>query len=242
MLSALASVSLSYGAGALSTLSPCVLPILPIVLFAALDQHKWGPAALAVGLSASFTGIAIFVALIGFGVGIDGSVFRMGVAAAMVGIGIVLLIPALQHRLAFAATPFADGGQSWMEGIRPSGIRGQFLVGVLLGAIWSPCAGPTLGAAVGLAAHTDTAGQAAVMMAAFGLGAATPILLLGYGSKKSIAGRREWLQRSARIAKPLMASALIGIGGFVLTGFDKSVETSLTRAMPDWLVTVTTRF
>ena len=54
MVSVLASVSLSYGAGAVSTLSPCVLPILPIVLFGAFEQHAWGPAALAAGLATSF--------------------------------------------------------------------------------------------------------------------------------------------------------------------------------------------
>lgn len=242
MLSALASVSLSYGAGALSILSPCVLPILPIVLFSALEQHAWGPAALAAGLSASFAGIGIFFAMVGFSFGIDASVLRLGVAAFMVGIGVVLLVPVLQRPLVFAAAPIAANGQKWIDKIRLSGIRGQFVLGVLLGAIWSPCFGPTLGAAVGLAAQTDTAGQAAVIMAVFGLGAATPILLLAYGSRKAIATRRDWLIRSAQFGKPLMASALIVIGGFVLTGFDKIVEASLTRAMPDWLVTVTTRF
>lgn len=241
MLSEVASLSLSYAAGALSTLSPCVLPILPIVLFGAIEQHVWGPAALAAGLSLSFSGIAIFVALIGLGIGVDAAFLRLTVAILMVGIGVVLLIPSLQHRLALAAAPVATGGQRWIDKLKPGGIRGQFLLGIMLGAIWSPCSGPTLGAAVGLAAQSNTAGQAAALTTLFGLGAATPILLLAYGSRKAIEARRTWLSQSARIGRPLMASALILIGGFVLTGFDKIVEASLTRAMPDWLVTVTTR-
>ena len=139
------------------------------------------------------------------------------------------------------AGPVAIGGQALVDRLRPSWFGGQFALGMLLGAIWSPCSGPTLGAAIGLAAQSGTAGRAAMVMAMFGLGAATPILALAYGSRQAIVARRDLLARTSQIAKPLMGAALVGIGVFVLTGFDKVVEASLTRAMPDWLVSVTTR-
>jgi cytochrome c-type biogenesis protein len=80
-----------------------------------------------------------------------------------------------------------------------------------------------------------------MVMAMFSLGAATPILALAYGSRQAIVTRRDLLARTSRIAKPLMGTALVSVGALVLTGFDKVVEASLTRAMPDWLVSVTTR-
>lgn len=238
---ALGGLVLSYAAGTLSTLSPCVLPLLPIILFGVLEKHAFGPLALAAGLSASFAAIGIFVASVGFNIGVDPSILRLGVAAIILGLGVVLLFPAFQDKLAYISTPVAIGGQSLIERLRPSGLGGQFLLGALLGAVWSPCTGPTLGAAIGLAAQSDTTDKAALVMATFGLGAATPILLLAYGSRRAVFARREWLSQVARVGKPLMGSALVVIGVFVLTGFDKIVETSLTRAMPDWLVTVTTR-
>jgi cytochrome c biogenesis protein CcdA len=70
-------LALSYAAGALSTLSPCVLPLLPIILFGALEQHAWGPVALAAGLSAAFASVGVFFALFGFSLGIDPSAFRL---------------------------------------------------------------------------------------------------------------------------------------------------------------------
>ena len=237
----LGGLTLSYATGALSTLSPCVLPLLPIILFGALEQHAWGPVALAAGLSASFAGVGIFLASLAFNIGIDPTAFRLGVAALMLIIGIVLLVPALQSRFALAVAPVAMGGQALIDRLRPSGIGGQFALGVLLGAIWSPCSGPTLGAAIGLAAQSETAGRAAMVMAMFSLGAATPLLALAYGSRQAIVARRKLLARTSRIVKPLMGAALISVGVLVLTGFDKVVEASLTRAMPDWLVTVTTR-
>jgi cytochrome c-type biogenesis protein len=173
---------LGYAAGALSTLSPCVLPLLPIILVGAIEQHAWGPVALAAGLSASFAGVGTVLVSLGFSFGIDPTAFRLGAAALMLIIGIVLLVPTLQRRFALLAAPVAIGGQALIDRLGPSGIGGQFALGMLLGAIWTPCSGPTLGAAIGLAAQSETAGRAATVMAMFSLGAATPILALAYGS------------------------------------------------------------
>jgi cytochrome c-type biogenesis protein len=236
-----ANLALGYAAGALSTLSPCVLPILPIVLFGALERHLWGPVALAAGMAASFAGVGIALASVGFSVGIDPGTLRLVIAALMGAAGIVLLVPALQGRVASMASPVAGKGQILLDRLQPTGIWGQFALGAVLGVIWSPCSGPTLGAAIGLAAEGDDLGRAAATMSAFALGAATPILLLAYGSRQAIMARRDWMARASRVGKPLMGAAFFGIGLFVLTGLDKVVETSLTNAMPEWLVNVTTR-
>jgi cytochrome c-type biogenesis protein len=232
---------LSFGAGALSTLSPCVLPLLPIILFGVLQQNVWGPLALAAGLSVSFAVLGIFIALIGFGIGLDPALVRAGAATVMIGLGVVLLVPAMQARLAFAGAPLATGAQSLIDRLRPAGLSGQFVLGALLGAVWSPCSGPTLGAAVGLAAQSETALQAAAIMTVFGLGAAVPILALAYGSRQAILTRRDGLAKLAGIAKPVMGVTLLALGFLVLTGFDKRMETALTNAAPDWLVSLTTR-
>ncbi len=242
MMVELGSLALGFVAGALSTLSPCVLPLLPIVLIGVLEQHVWGPVALAAGLSVSFAVVGIFIASVGFSIGLDPAMLRLGVATLMAGLGVVLLVPAFQDRLAVIAAPLSTGGQSLLGRMKPSGIGGQALLGLALGAVWSPCSGPTLGAAVGLAAQSETIGKAAAVMTAFGLGASAPILALAYGSRQAVAARRERLAQLSRIGKPLMGAALLGVGAFILTGLDKIVEAALTRAMPDWLVTVTTRF
>src|SRR5215510_9107997 len=119
-------------------------------------------------------------------------------------IGIVLLIPPLQSRFALAAGPVAIGGQALIDRLRPFGIGGQFALGVLLGAVWSPCSGPTLGAAIGLAAQSETAGRAAVVMAAFSLGATTPILALACRSwaARSLASAPSSSPASTRWSKP----------------------------------------
>ena len=240
-MTGLGNLTLGYAAGAVSTLSPCVLPILPIVLFGVVERNAWGPLALAAGLAASFAGVGIAIASVGFSIGVDPSTLRLVVAAVLAGMGAVLLVPALQGRLATIATPVASRGLVLLDRLQPSGFGGQFALGALLGVIWSPCSGPTLGAAVGLAAQGDSVATAAATMVSFGFGAATPILAVAYGSRQAIFARRDWLARVSRIGTPLMGAAFVGIGAFVLTGLDKIVEAALTRAMPDWLVSVTTR-
>lgn len=235
------NLAFGYAAGALSTLSPCVLPILPIVLLGAVERHVWAPLALAAGLAASFAGVGIALATVGFSVGVDPSTVRLGVAALLGATGIILLVPELQGRVASLATPVATKGQFLLERLQPSGLGGQFFLGAMLGVIWSPCSGPTLGAAIGLAAQGENLGSAALTMSAFALGAATPILLLAYGSRKAILARRDWMAQASHVGKPVMGAVLVGIGIFIVTGLDKVVETFLTDAMPDWLVSITTR-
>lgn len=168
----LGSLALSYAAGALSTLSPCVLPLLPILLASAVQQHVLAPLALALGLAGSFAGMGLFAASLGLSLGIDASTLRFAAAFLMLALGIVLLVPALQEALTQRMAPVTGWAGGFLQRLPSSGAGAQFLLGVVLGVVWSPCAGPTLGAAIGLAAQRETMVQAAPVMIIFGLGAA----------------------------------------------------------------------
>jgi cytochrome c-type biogenesis protein len=183
---AVGSLALAFLAGVLSILSPCVLPILPIVLGAAASEHRWGPAALAAGLAASFVVIGLFVATIGYSIGLDGDRLRYVAATLMIAIGVVLLVPRFQVQLAVAGAPL----QNWIDrhfgGSPLSGVAGQVSVGLLLGAVWSPCVGPTLGAASILAARGSDLGVVGATMLSFGLGAGLPLAALGLLSREAV--------------------------------------------------------
>ena len=236
------SLGLAFLAGLLSVLSPCVLPLLPLVLGAASAEHRLGPVALAGGLAVSFVAIGLFVATIGFALGLDGDVFRTVAAVMMVGLGLILLVPAAQTRLAVAAGPVGDWTERRFGGISTAGLSGQFGVGLLLGAVWSPCVGPTLGAASLLAAQGRDLGAVALTMMMFGLSAAVPLLALGAVSRAAMLrwrGRMMGLGRSLRAALGLI---LLATGAAILAGLDKSLETALVAASPDWLTALTTRY
>jgi cytochrome c biogenesis protein CcdA len=234
-------LALSFLAGALTSLSPCVLPLIPILVGSALQEHPAGPLALTVGLALSFAGIGVALATVGFAIGIDADAIRIGAAVVMACFGVILLSASLQERFARAGAPLLNRAGVVLAAAGKAGLPGQFAVGILLGLVWAPCAGPTLGAAVGLAASGGTAPRAALMMTLFGLGAAMPVLALAYASRRWAGAGRERLRALASIAKPAMGSVLVAVGIIVATGADKIVETALTRAMPGWLLDITTR-
>ena len=233
---------LAFAAGVLSVLSPCVLPILPMVLGAAASQHRMGPAALAGGLAISFVVIGLFVATIGFSIGLDGGVFRNVAAVIMIAIGAVLVLPPLQARLALAGGPVANWTEQRFGGFSTGGVRGQFCVGLLLGAVWSPCVGPTLGAASLLAAQGKDLGQVALTMILFGLGAALPLLILGSLGREFLMRARDKMLTGSGRAKSALGLVLVLVGGAILSGFDKSLEAIAVNASPEWLTKLTTSF
>jgi cytochrome c-type biogenesis protein len=178
--------ALAFAAGLLSILSPCVLPLVPIVLGAAVTAHPVGALALAAGLALSFTGLGLLLALVGFSLGIDAGMFRLAAAAIMVVLGVVLLVPSWQARLAAAGGPVSGWADRHFRGFASSGLAGQFAIGLLLGAVWSPCVGPTLGAASLLASQGHDLPRVTLTMAVFGVGAALPLVLLGLLSRATL--------------------------------------------------------
>lgn len=236
------ALALSYLAGMLTTLSPCVLPMIPLVLAGTMRGGRLGPVAFAAGMIVSFTLVGLFIASIGIGLGISGQLLRQIAAVMFVLMGLFLLVEPMQARLATATAGFANGANSLADRVDIGGLAGPFLIGALAGAIWSPCSGPSLGAAIALAAEAGGFGEAALRMFVFGAGAASVLLLLAYGSRSAIMGRRNRLMAASSWIKPA-AGALFLLAGFaVLTGLDKTLEAELVRMSPDWLNRLTTSY
>jgi cytochrome c biogenesis protein CcdA len=238
----LASIAFAAVAGALSPLSPCVLPLLPVVLGAAASEHKMGPLALSAGLAASFAAIGFFVSTVGFTIGLDGEVLRRVAAAFMVIAGVILLAPQLQVQIAVAAGPLGSWTEQRFGSISRVGLSGQFAVGLLLGAVWTPCVGPTLGAASLMAAKGENLGQVAFTMLAFGLGAGLPLFLLGMLSREALIRWRASLLSAGKNGKLALGLVLIVAGAVLLIGLDRTLEATAVNLMPSWLVNLTTHF
>lgn len=235
-----AGPALAFLAGVLSILSPCVLPLVPIVMGSAQARHRWGPVALGGGLAASFTLVGLFVATVGFSLGLDADLFRRIGGAMLLAFGVVLLTPALQVRLAAAAAPigaWADGGADRLD---QRGLWGQAALGGLLGLVWAPCVGPTLGAASLLAAQGENLGQVAAVMAAFAVGAAAPLVAIGLLSAEGLKRWRVRMQSAGAGGKRFLGVALLLIGLLILSGLDRPMEAFLVEASPMWLTRLTT--
>lgn len=236
----------SYGfgflAGLLSTLSPCVLPIIPILLGSATSAHPRAPLALAAGLAISYALIGTSLAWAGSALDIDASVFR-NVGAAILGLlGLVLVSGTLQQRFASATSGLGDAGNALISKLRLDGLGGQFAIGLVLGVVWSPCVGPTLGAAVLLASQGSHLPQVALMMGIFGIGAALPVVALAYVSRSAMLKMRGSLMQAGKTGKMLLGAIMIALALMILSGADRPVEAWLVDQSPAWLTNLTTRF
>ncbi|MCD7060559.1 cytochrome c biogenesis CcdA family protein [Pelagibacterium xiamenense] len=230
----------AYAAGLLTLLNPCVLPLLPIVLAGSVGQHRLGPVALAGGLAVSFTLAGFFGYAFAQALGLfPEDIARIG-AVLMIAFGAVLLVPQASAGFARLAGGVASGGNralSVFEGTPGSGgLWRQGISGALLGVVWSPCIGPTLGGAIALASAGENLFYAFAIMAVFSLGAGTIVLALAYGSRELIARRRERLMAVARYAKPVMGVALIAVGLGIWFGIDKMLEFWALQALPAGLL------
>ena len=236
------ALALSFAAGILSILSPCVLPLVPIVLGAAVTAHPLGAVALAGGLALSFTGLGLLLALAGFGLGIDAGMFRLAAAVIMVALGAILVVPSWLARLAGAGSPVSAWADRHFGGFAASGLAGQLAIGLLLGAVWSPCVGPTLGAASLLASQGQDLPRVTLTMVVFGIGAGLPLVLLGLLSRATLMRVRSKLMSAGKLGKGLLGAAFILIGVAIISGADKRIEAALVDASPAWLTQLTTSF
>src|SRR5207249_6488954 len=128
---------LGFAAGALGTLSPCVLPLLPLVVAGAVERHRLGPLVLAAGLAASATTIGFAVALLGFA--LDRDVVRVAAGALLLVVGAVLLIARLDVALARATTPLAARAAAPLARRASRALAGAAWVGALVAARWHTC-------------------------------------------------------------------------------------------------------
>ena len=236
----LGSYGLSLVAGSLSTLSPCVLPLLPILLGTAVAVNRLGPYALAAGLTLSLTAVGVFVASLGSALELDPALFRGGAAVLLLIFGGLLISPYLQEKFAGATAGLSGAGQSLLSKLSLDGLPGQFILGLLLGVVWSPCVGPTLGAAVTLASQGQSFGQVTLLMALFGVGAGIPLVALGLVSRQAMSRFRGKLLTAGKFGKQLLGAIMLALGLAILSGADKLFEAWVLQAAPAWLIRLTT--
>ncbi len=227
-------VILAYGAGLLTLINPCVLPLLPLIAAGALARHPLGPLAMASGMASGFTLAGISVFWLTRSIGLAPSDLSLIAGWAMVGFGLVLLVPVAQTRFAALTGSMAAQSTQWIGRVEGRGLAGEFGAGALLGLAWSPCIGPTLGAAIGLAAQGENLLLAVAIMLAFSAGAATIMLVLAYGTRSLIASRKTLLRRITPHAKSILGVGLIVVGVVLILRLDRVVEGYSLSILPDW--------
>jgi cytochrome c biogenesis protein CcdA len=229
-------LGLSLAAGSLTTLSPCVFPLLPLVLGGAMQNNRFAPVALGVGMALSFAAIGIVVGVAGPALGIEGDTVRIAGAVLLIAFALVMLVPAWSERFTQWMAPLATGAQAASSKLSGGSLLSALGLGAVLGFVWSPCSGPLLASALTLVATEGGALRGGVILGLFGVGAAIPLVLVAYASRAGFNRARGWVLARINGIKTTFAVLLGLMGVAILTGADKWLEARVNDVLPDaWL-------
>lgn len=235
----LPQVGLSVAAGGLTTLSPCVFPLLPLVLGGAVQGHRLAPVAMGLGMMLSFAVIGVVLGALGPALGIDADTIRVAGAAMLIAFALVMLVPALGDRFSRWMLPIASAANAASTRLDGGSLLSAAALGAVLGLVWSPCSGPLLGSALTLVASEGGALRGGVVLALFGLGAAIPLVAVAYASRSGFMRARDWILARIERVRRGFAVLLGGMGAAILTGADKWVEAHVLAWLPDAWVNLT---
>ncbi len=220
------STGLALLGGILTVLSPCVLPILPVLVGRSFQSHRYGPIALIAGLVGGFAVAGSLLGVTASWFAELASALRTVAIALLLVMGLLAIFPEWNYHL-FSRLQIGK----WIKQPKQVGLIGEFWLGTQLGLLWTPCAGPVLGSILVLAAVKHQMASSFALLVAYGVGAALPLLAIAYGgrvlSRKllSLRSHSATLQRVGGVM--VVATALA-----ILLGWDVRVQLWLAPLFP----------
>ncbi|MDO8560289.1 MAG: cytochrome c biogenesis CcdA family protein [bacterium] len=235
-------LALSAFSGALTIAAPCILSLLPVMLGSALGQHRLRPLFIVLGLVSSFTAFGLVFATFTRFFGLNRVQFRQIAVWLIFFFGLALLFPhqyerltvwgkALRSRLALRLRGRNSPPSPQPPRLR-TGLRGAFVLGASMGLAWVPCAGPVLGVIFTIAASQESYGTAALLFAAYAVGAGVPLLVIGYGGNW-IAARTRFLAGKTELVRRVAGALLAMMGLLMITEVDRKLEISAFGIFPN---------
>lgn len=182
----LSTLALTFGAGLASVASPCVLPVVPLIVTGTAEEHRSRPALVVVGIAVSFVAMGVLTSLFGAVIGPALPALEKAVGVLVLVFGLLLLADVnLFKRL------------GWLQRVQPplGGRWSGLVMGLSLGLVWIPCVGPMLSSVLATVAAEGTLSAGVLLLLVYSAGFAVPMLLVGYGSQalrrriRAISGR-----------------------------------------------------
>ena len=225
------SIFFAFVAGLVTVLSPCVLPLLPVILANSALAGRLRPFGIIIGFAVFFSSITLLLSLLVRQIGLSPEIHRTAAALIFIAMGLVLAIPALKgvfERLTSPVMAAAGAG-----GSSASGFGGGLLTGAGLGLAWTPCVGPIMASVITLALNQQTNWQSALTALAFSLGTAIPMgLAVLFGNR--LYGRIGFLKRNSAHIQQAMGFLILAVGLAIWFGIDRTIQIALFRAFPGW--------
>ncbi len=223
-------VLFGFVAGAATALSPCVLPVLPIALSAGATGGRRRPLGIVAGLAVSFTFATVALVYVLAALGLPDDLLRKLAIAVLIGFGLTLMAPPLAARV-----------EAWLSrlGSRAGGPKGGgdgfwsgTVVGLSLGLVYAPCAGPILAGVITVSASQSfSAGRLAVALS-YGIGSALALYALMLGGRRVIAP----LAKRGTAFQIAMGAVMVLVGLAMLGNYDLRFQSAIAKDLPGFLV------
>jgi cytochrome c biogenesis protein CcdA/thiol-disulfide isomerase/thioredoxin len=225
----------AFVAGLVTILSPCILPVLPIVLASSVNHGKKRPLGIVTGFIASFTFFTLTLSAIVKTTGIPADGLR-GIAVLVVALfGLAMLIPAVQIQMEKLLSHIAGLAPKSSEN---SGFVGGIFVGLSLGLIWAPCVGPILASVITIAATSSVNFAAFIITLAYSIGTAIPMFAITYGGR-SLLNRVPWLMQNSRTIQKTFGVFMILTAAAIYFNVDRTFQTYILEKFPNYGVGLT---
>ncbi|MDH7785408.1 cytochrome c-type biogenesis protein [Ochrobactrum sp. 19YEA23] len=225
------SLLFAFIAGVVTILSPCVLPLLPVILASTALDGRSRPIGLIIGFAVFFTAITLLLSVFVRQFAVSPDVHRTSAAIIFIVLGIILAVPPL--KAAFEMKTSRIIGRFASNGRVASGFGGGFVTGAGLGLAWTPCVGPIMASVITLALNQQSTMASALTAIAFSLGTAIPmglVVLLG----NRVYSRLGFLKRHSASIQQGMGILILLVGLAIWFGFDRTIQAILFQSFPGW--------
>ncbi len=212
-------------AGILTIGAPCILPLLPILLGSSIGGSKTRPLFIAGGFSLTFALVALTISFLTTKLGLDPNVLRI-VAVILLGLfGLFMLWPTPFEKLTSYLSKFS-GKATGLAQSAGTGNFGGFVLGMILGIIWTPCAGPVLGSILTLIATQGDLAVSGILLIAYAIGASIPMLIIAYGGQVAASKVRAITPYATKIQQ-IFGVVIIILAVLIFFGYDTVIQAKL---------------
>lgn len=219
----------SFIAGLVTILSPCILPLLPIILSSGVTGSKRRPLGVIIGFIISFTLATLVLASIVKLTGISADSLRFFAIAILFLFGLVLLIPSLQKVWEQIISRFVSSSPTTTR----SGFSGGILIGLSLGIVWTPCVGPILATIITLAATSTITSSTVLITASYAVGTAIPLFLIMQGSTRLLT-HFTWFKTHSRLIQQFFGAFMILTALMLQFQLDRRFQTYILTTFPNY--------
>ncbi|OJF75740.1 MAG: hypothetical protein BKP49_10695 [Treponema sp. CETP13] len=224
----------AFISGVVTILSPCILPVLPIVLSGSTGGKK-RPLGVVIGFVASFSIFTLALSALIQAFNINPNILRIVAVIIILAFGLVLVIPKLQQKFELLASQFLSRKNPKTTG---TGFSGGILLGTSLGLVWTPCVGPIMASVISLAITQNVDSASVFIILAYSLGTALPMLGIMFGGRKLIAKFPVLSKNPGKIQR-IFGIFMIIVGLSIATGLDRQFQTAVLRTFPNWGTSIT---